>query len=132
LQLNNFGWAKKGALSENKKGKKYMDKQITPQVMPEVSTPVADTTKAVPMAVFLGERLWSVKDLAIYLQKSQRWVFKALRLPDTEAGSIPHVRLCRSPRFVPDDIKAWAFANFPPAATFRTWQEFDRRKRRAS
>lgn len=105
---------------------------MTPQVMPDASTPVAVTTKTVPLAVSPGEKLWTVKDIAAYLQKSVRWVFYALRLPESESGSIPHVKLGRSPRFIPDDVKAWVSAGFPPVATFRTWQDFDRRKKKAS
>jgi hypothetical protein len=80
----------------------------------------------------MPERLWSVKDAAIFLQKSRRWLFLALRLPENAPGSVPHVRLGRSPRFIPDDLRSWASMNFPPAATFKTWRAEENRKKRFS
>ena len=67
------------------------------------------------------ESLWTVQDTATYLQKSPRWIFYALRLPDDMDGSIPHIKLGRNPRFIPDDIRSWARMGFPSVKTFREW-----------
>mgnify|MGYP000735619577 CR=1 FL=1 len=77
-----------------------------------------------------AETLWTVADAATFLRKSQRWLFGQLKIDDTQPGSIPHVRLGRSPRFIPDDLKAWAAAGFPPAATFKEWKEMSARRKR--
>lgn len=76
--------------------------------------------------------LWTVAEAARFLRKSPRWVWYALRLADTEPGSIPHCKLGRSPRFDPEDLRAWAAMRCPPAATFRRWQEGGRRPKPAS
>ena len=78
----------------------------------------------------LADTLWDVKAAAAFLCKSRRWVFNQLNLCDDAAGSIPHVRLGRTPRFIPDDLRSWAAQGFPPAATFKSWKEADERARR--
>jgi len=99
-----------------------------------------DQQKAVPQTESLGQgteghltvqSLWTAKDAARFLRKSVRWLFYALRVPSTEPGSIPHVKLGRSPRFDPLTIAAWVSAGCPPAAVFASWQEAERRKRQA-
>ena len=82
------------------------------------------------VAPAVADTLWTVKQAAIFLQKSQRWLFGQLTLADDRPGSIPHVRLGRSPRFIPDDLRAWAAAGFPPAGTFKEWKEADARRAR--
>jgi hypothetical protein len=77
-----------------------------------------------------GSKLGTVADVAAFLRKSPRWVFLALRQPEGTPGSIPHVRLGRTPRLIPDDLRAWAASGFPPVATFRAWQETERRRQR--
>jgi hypothetical protein len=81
-------------------------------------------------APMVGCALWTVKDAAAFLQKSRRWMFLQLRLPDDAVGSIPHVKLGRTPRFIPDDMQAWAAMGFPPAATFRQWRDAENRRQR--
>jgi len=66
--------------------------------------------------------LWTAKEAAAFLGKSVRWVFYALRLPESEPGSIPHVRVGRAPRFNPQVLVEWVTAGCPPASTFRTWK----------
>ncbi|MEI6236614.1 MAG: helix-turn-helix domain-containing protein [Planctomycetota bacterium] len=78
----------------------------------------------------LAENLWTVKDAAAFLRKSQRWIFYALQTPEHESGSIPHSKLGRNPRFIPDDLRLWAAQGFPPANAFKTWKEADERRRR--
>lgn len=73
--------------------------------------------------------LWTAKDAALFLRKSLRWVFYALRLPDTAPGSIPHVRVGRAPRFDPAVIAEWVNAGCPPVAAFRAWQMSPRRRK---
>ncbi|HLX68478.1 MAG TPA: helix-turn-helix domain-containing protein [Verrucomicrobiae bacterium] len=74
--------------------------------------------------------LWTVKDAAAFLRKSPRWIFYSLQIPENEPGSIPHSKLGRNPRFIPDDLKAWASAGFPPAATFKAWQQTSSRHKK--
>lgn len=78
----------------------------------------------------LAETLWTVKDAAQFLRKSARWIFYSLQIPDTAPGSIPHSKLGRNPRFIPDDLRAWAAQGFPPVATFRAWKEADAKRAR--
>lgn len=70
-------------------------------------------------------RLWTVRDVARYLARSDRWVWSGLRHPDTEKGSIPHQRLPPggTPRFDPEEIKEWVRAGCSPVATFRQWHK---------
>ncbi len=63
--------------------------------------------------------LWTLQELATYLQRSPRWIsYRLGRTPETE-GSIPHVRLGRTPRFDPEEIRAWVQAGCPSTAVFR-------------
>ena len=66
-------------------------------------------------------RLWNVESCAAYLGKSPRWLWSALRVSPEKPGSIPHVRLGRTPRFLPEHISAWVGQGCPPAAMFRAW-----------
>jgi len=72
-------------------------------------------------AVDDGDTLWTVEDLAKFMRKSPRWVFYALRLRSTDPGSIPHIRLGRTPRFDPGTIREWVHQGCPPADTYRNW-----------
>ena len=74
--------------------------------------------------------LWTVKEAAAFLARSERWTWYMLKAHENEPGSIPHVMLGRSPRFIPADMKAWAAAGFPPAASFKTWKADDERRRK--
>jgi len=76
------------------------------------------------------ESLWTVAEAARFLRKSRRWLFGALRLPPSEPGSIPHVRLGRSPRFDPPTLRAWVVNDCPPADLFKAWRLADERKRK--
>ena len=68
--------------------------------------------------------LWRVRDLARYLGRSERWIWTALRRPETEPGSLPCRRLPGgSPRFDPREVEAWVLAGCPPVATFRGWHK---------
>lgn len=74
--------------------------------------------------------LWNVQEVASYLRKSPRWVFERLRYAEDLKGSIPHTRLERSPRFIPEDIQLWVRWGCPPVADFKRWQNAERRGRR--
>ena len=74
--------------------------------------------------------LWTPRETAKFLRKSPRWVFYALRIPPSDPGSIPHVRLGRSPRFCPDTLREWVHQGCPPAAVFRAWQVAEEKKMR--
>ena len=76
------------------------------------------------------ETLWSVSDAATFLQKSKRWIFNQLTLADDKPGSIPFVRLGRTPRFIPTDMRSWAAQGFPPAGTFKAWKDADTKRAR--
>ena len=72
------------------------------------------------------EGLWDVKDVAKFLKRSERWVYTALALDESERGSIPHVRigLASAPRFAPAAIRAWVDAGCPPFGEFRkAWED---------
>jgi predicted DNA-binding transcriptional regulator AlpA len=59
--------------------------------------------------------LWSVDECAKFLGKSRRWVWSAVARCANRNGSIPYVRVGRTPRFFPADIIEWARLNCPPA-----------------
>ena len=50
--------------------------------------------------------------------------------PWDDVQEVPHVRLGRTPRFIPDDVRAWAASGFPPVAAFRDWKDVAARRRR--
>ena len=54
------------------------------------------------------ETLWTVHDVATYLQASVSYVYKA-----AERGDLPRRRLGALLRFVPTDIRAWAEGHKP-------------------
>ena len=45
-----------------------------------------------------------------------------------EPGSIPHVRIGSSPRFLPSDLEAWVRTGCPPAADFAEWHRVEEKK----
>ena len=49
------------------------------------------------------EVLWTVPQVAKYLQVSPSWVYR-----NASSGRIPTVRLGANLRFVPSEIKSWA------------------------
>lgn len=63
-------------------------------------------------------QLWTVSDAAAYLRKSESWVWQAVRTPQEQAGSIPHAKLGKSPRFIPEKLQKWAASGFPAVAEF--------------
>ena len=70
------------------------------------------------------ESLWTIKDVARYLARSERWVARALRRSDADPGSLPHYRLPGgAPRFDPAEVEEWFHAGCPPVATFRSWDQ---------
>ena len=70
------------------------------------------------------DRLWTVRDAARFLARSERWIFRQLKRPDTEPGSIPYYRLADgAPRFDPEEIREWVKVGCPPAGTFRSWNK---------
>ena len=102
----------------------------TPASSENPSTPVAGSGLSIPPDQSGVSPLWSVTSCAQFLGKSPRWLWAALAKPPEEAGSIPHVRIGSTPRFFPDDIRDWARAGCPPAATFNAWREQNSRRRR--
>lgn len=66
--------------------------------------------------------LWDVRACATYLKKSPRWLYSALKNRPDEPGSIPHVRVGVSPRFIPADIEEWVQQGCPSVATFAEWR----------
>jgi hypothetical protein len=63
--------------------------------------------------------LWKVPDLAKYLRCSRRWIWDHLNVRQEQEGSIPHLRIAGSPRFVPHLIVRWAEMGCPPVSEFR-------------
>ena len=86
----------------------------------------AVTVVATPLAV---SGLWNVKQCAHYLGKSSRWLWSALVKRPDEAGSVPHVRIGSSPRFLPEDMVAWVRQGCPPAATFAEWHASEQKRK---
>ena len=68
--------------------------------------------------------LWTVRDCAWFLACGERWIWTSLRRPETEKGSIPHLRLPTGhPRFDPEEVREWVREGCPPAGTFRKWRK---------
>jgi len=57
-----------------------------------------------------AERLWTVRDVAAFLQASTSYVYKA-----AERGEVPCRRVGALLRFVPAEVRAWALGK--PATT---------------
>ena len=84
--------------------------------------------------------LWTTRDVANFLQRSEGWVYSALRADPNKAGSLPSIRIPGgrgsrgegSARFVSADIMAWVSAGCPPAAIFKTWQDSERKKKKSA
>lgn len=67
--------------------------------------------------------LWTVKEVAAYLQRSERWVYTALKRDPKHKGSLPNFRLPGGgPRFDPKEVREWLADGCPPAAEFRRRQ----------
>lgn len=62
--------------------------------------------------------LWAVSDLARYLKRSQRWVWSQLDVPGKRTGRIPHLRIGKAPRFIPEEIFRWVRLGCPSVADF--------------
>ena len=58
--------------------------------------------------------LWTVHECAAYLKKSTRWLWREIA-----RGSVPHVRVGKSPRFYPEEIDAWLRSGCRNAAALR-------------
>ncbi len=65
--------------------------------------------------------LWDVRACAKYLGKSPRWLWSSLTRRPEDPDSIPHVRVGKTPRFIPSDVETWVRQGCPPAATFSQW-----------
>ena len=105
--------------------------QTVPQSPKSDQTKPRTTNSTVNIADEASEAtLWTVAQAAKFLRKSPRWLFNQLTHDESQVGSIPHVRLGRSPRFIPEDLRAWAAAGFPPAATFKEWQQMSSRRKK--
>ena len=79
-----------------------------------------------------SSRLWTVKDVSVFLGRSPRWVWSALVKAPNEAGSIPYIRLPgnrKSPRFISEDIKEWISCGCPPASDFQLFKAAKAKKR---
>jgi hypothetical protein len=54
------------------------------------------------------EVLWTVKDVAAFLQVPERKIWNRLRSTRNSSSAIPTVTLDGHPRFIPSQIRAWA------------------------
>jgi hypothetical protein len=75
----------------------------------------------------VAEALWTVGELARFLNRSPRWVRLQLARSPEEAGSLPHVKLPspgrrRQVRFIPATIRAWLEAGCPSIRDFEGMQ----------
>lgn len=78
------------------------------------------------------EPLWDIQQCGQYLGKSTRWLYKAVRVRSHEPGSIPHVRVGHTTRYVPEDLREWVRCDCPPAATFAEWKQAEKKRTRRS
>ncbi|MGD0090878.1 MAG: hypothetical protein ABSE73_13250 [Planctomycetota bacterium] len=119
------------------------DVQVPPVAESPQAPPTAlDNPAPVQPATLPGgfAPLWSVRDVAAYLQRSERWVYDALTQDPAKAGSIPFLRIPGgrgshgegTARFLPAAVQEWVASGCPPAAVFRTWQESERKKRKSA
>jgi hypothetical protein len=113
-----------------------------PTVLPEAApAPKRPADPRAPAALPGGVApLWTVRDVARFLARSERFVWEALSADPAKPGSLPFIRIpggrgCRgegSPRFVAADIQFWVANGCPPAAVFRSWQEAEKKSKRKS
>jgi hypothetical protein len=54
------------------------------------------------------EVLWTVKDVAAFLQVPERKIWNRLRATTNSSSGIPSVSLEGHPRFIPSHIRRWA------------------------
>ena len=54
----------------------------------------------------LRNRLWDAREAAAFLKVSRSWVYARV-----ESGDLPHVRVGGLIRFVPTQLRDWAFTN---------------------
>lgn len=76
------------------------------------------------------DSLWDIRACAAYLRKSARWLYKAVKNRPNEPGSIPHVNIGSTARFVPGDIEKWVQQGCPPAALFAEWQRSEEKRQK--
>ena len=84
--------------------------------------------------------LWTVRDVARFLARSEGWIWGALSADPQKPGSLPFIRIPGgrgsrgqgSPRFVAAEIQTWVASGCPPAAVFRSWQEAEKKTKRKS
>lgn len=58
------------------------------------------------------DRLWTVRQAAVFLGRSESWVYKA-----AERGELPRARgMAWGLRFIPAELQAYARGEAPPAA----------------
>jgi hypothetical protein len=81
-------------------------------------TPTSTNTPSINVAA-----LWSVTECARFLGKSPRWILSAIARRPADKGSIPHVRIGKSPRFFPNDIVEWVRLGCPPAEVLVEWKK---------
>jgi excisionase family DNA binding protein len=56
-------------------------------------------------------KLWTVDDVVTFIGMSKTWVYRHV-----EANRIPHRKIGRVVRFVPDEVMAWVDSQRAPAA----------------
>ena len=102
---------------------KYLNIKQAAKCTPENPVGPRDVRKTPPDSPPQTPSLWTVRDVANFLVRSERWVWTALRYQETEEGSIPCHRLPGgSPRFDAHEIEEWVKSGCPPVATFKSWQ----------
>jgi hypothetical protein len=75
--------------------------------------------------------LWTVKDVAAFLEVPERKIWNRLRGTGDSYRDIPRVTLDGHPRFIPSQIRAWAesfgrrLRKLTPQEEFERWREIN-------
>jgi excisionase family DNA binding protein len=63
--------------------------------------------------------LWSVREVAHFLKRSERWVRSRISIDPKVKGSMPFYRLGRGLRFSEEEIRRWLDGGCPPSSEIR-------------
>ncbi len=85
--------------------------------------------KGASMEQSADEVLWTVKDVAVFLEVSERTIWNRLRRAEFSNSRIPRLELDGKPRFLPSQIRQWkvlygrTLSKRTPQEELRIWQQ---------